>query len=397
MTNYSTLERRIARSLEAVPAVRRMVRDGYYAFSYARHRAADFTYALAPGVSMQSAAEWAGIAPHAGPSFFGYYDKSPFSADGRYLLQHEVEGKLARVVAYDRVQNRRVMLGWTATWNWQQGAQATWMSNDTVGYNTVEGGVLGTAIVTLEGARHFIPLPLQSLLPNGEMLSISYARLSQTTADYGYPVPLPLSDEEGVWKMNILTGQVELILSLATLMALKPLPSMAGAEHYVNHCLPSPNGERYLVLHRWVKSGRMLSRLILGGGEPRILLDEGGVSHCAWRDDSSFITWARADDVAGYHLINIQSGERTLLSLNNYGDGHPTFARDGRLLTDSYPDKSRQQRLFLGDRELGRFLSPWKYRGARRCDLHPRFSADEKMISIDSAHTGERTSYVIGF
>ena len=44
---------------------------------------------------------------------------------------------------------------------------------------------------------------------------------------------------------------------------------------------------------------------------------------------------------------------------------------------------------------IGKFLSPLKFNGYNRCDLHPRWSPDGKFISIDSTYAGSRKSYLI--
>jgi glycosyltransferase involved in cell wall biosynthesis len=424
VAGYSPAERMVARTLEKMPWLRVWVRDAYYAQSYLRKREKGFVAEVAPGYQLQSAAAWAGVTPHNGPTFFGYYDKSPFSADNRYLLQHEgtVAGAPLSVVAYDSAAHQRISLGQTPAWMWQQGAQATWLpalGSAVAGYNTVENSQLGFAIVDLTTqARRFVPFPIQYVLAGGaQMLSLNYCRLLKTIPDYGYDVQVSNFSanqpeaQDGVWRVDLKTGHGELILSLTQLRQLKPLSTMDGAQHYVNHCYPSPDGMSFLVIHRWVTpQGRMLSRLLvvpLDGKPPRILLDEGKVSHFCWKSDHEFVVWARSVEHGDcYHLVDARTGHYVPFGrgvADVYGDGHPTFSRNQphEFLTDTYPDKKRQQHVLLFDsaanqlREVGRFLSPWAYRNLFRCDLHPRFSPDESLISIDSAHTGTRQSYVI--
>ena len=44
---------------------------------------------------------------------------------------------------------------------------------------------------------------------------------------------------------------------------------------------------------------------------------------------------------------------------------------------------------------IGKFYSPLKFNDYNRCDLHPRWSPEGKYISIDSAHQGDRRTYLI--
>ena len=55
----------------------------------------------------------------------------------------------------------------------------------------------------------------------------------------------------------------------------------------------------------------------------------------------------------------------------------------------------RRERAGLRDAayELGRFFADPGYAGPARCDLHPSFSADGKIICFDSIHEGYRGIY----
>jgi hypothetical protein len=138
----------------------------------------------------------------------------------------------------------------------------------------------------------------------------------------------------------------------------------------------------------------------------KLLLDDRMVSHCSWKDDSNLIVWARSKEFGDAYLnLNVDTLKKTPVGvgvLDKFGDGHPTFSPCGRyLVTDTYPDKARMRHLLLYDTirngliEIGQFFSPWKYDGANRCDLHPRWSPDGKKISFDSTHEGIRRSYAV--
>jgi hypothetical protein len=71
-------------------------------------------------------------------------------------------------------------------------------------------------------------------------------------------------------------------------------------------------------------------------------------------------------------------------------------------MTDTYPDKSRNQNPYVFDvlrgtrHPLGHFASPTAYSGEWRCDTHPRSSRDGRSVVIDSPHGGDgRQLYLI--
>jgi Tol biopolymer transport system component len=171
----------------------------------------------------------------------------------------------------------------------------------------------------------------------------------------------------------------------------------------------SPAGTKFVFMHRWISSQGKFSRLYVANKDSsdlRLLLDDRMVSHYSWRDEEHLLTWARTKEAGDhYYLINVITGKWEIIGegvLDIYGDGHPSYSPDRRwILTDSYPDRARQQHLILYEVatgkliEIGRFLAPLQFSGSYRCDLHPRWSPDGKMISIDSSHEGKRMTYIL--
>ena len=71
--------------------------------------------------------------------FFGYYDKTPWDASGRYLLALAVDFIDRMPTADDRARigmidledgDRWIPLAETAAWCWQQGAMLQWLPSD---------------------------------------------------------------------------------------------------------------------------------------------------------------------------------------------------------------------------------------------------------------------------
>lgn len=421
MKSYGLLERTVAKTLEAFPSVRYFAKTVYHRLNYLYFAEQGFQMFLHPQVQLLTPAQWAGTESEQGELFFGYYDKSPWSLNMKQAVFHRFSSHDERVEIslYDREKHISRVVGISSTWNYQQGSMAQWLpSSDgqqVIFNDLVNGSLVARVISVEEGDEFLIPWPIQTLHPNGkEALALNYKRLEQVS-EYGYPgvagnfsANQPLA-QDGVWRIDLISGQGQLMFDLAMLIARETRPEMADSEHQVNHVIYSPQGTRFVFMHRWTGSRGRFSRLYVAnsdGSELRILMDERMVSHYYWRDENYLLAWARTKEVGDrYYLINVSTGEWQIVGdgvLDLYGDGHPSFSPNQQwLVTDTYPNKARQRYLLLYELatqkliEVGRFLAPWQFDGPKRCDLHPRWSPDGRMISIDSAHQGKRMTYIL--
>ena len=182
---------------------------------------------------------------------------------------------------------------------------------------------------------------------------------------------------------------------------------MKEALHKVNHIMISPDGKRFMFLHRYFINGQRFDRLMVAdhkGENLKLLCDDDMVSHCCWLDNHTIIGYLRDKQYGDkFYKVEVNSGEKEILGkgiIDKYGDGHPTVNK-GRLLFDTYPDKARMKHLFVFDlernelEEIGEFYESLSYYNETRCDLHPRFSPAGDKIFFDSVHEGKRQLYWI--
>lgn len=418
---YGRTERLIARMLDSAPQARARLKTAYQRVNYLLHGLNSDPVRLHPNVSVERVASMSRD-DQASEHFFGYFGVSPWSADGRYYILHRWtpgNAKSVEVCVSDLKTGQTRRAGSSCAWNFQQGAMAQWWSgsaNEAIIFNTVSDRRLVTRIIDLDFRQREIPWPIQALRPGSdEGVSINYRRLMAAGSEYGYDVevdnfsPAQEMENDGIWRVNLIAGTGELIISLRLLRELHPTPEMEESQHKVNHVLYSPGGSRFIFMHRWLGPRGKYSRLYCAdadGRALRMLLDFRMVSHCAWKDDRTIVAWARAPREGDrYYLIDVVSGECQILgrgTLDRFGDGHPSFSPDGSwLVTDSYPDRARMRRLLLyhlasgSCYEAAAFFAPWHYNGPVRCDLHPRWSRDGRLVSVDSAHEGRRNNYLI--
>ncbi len=361
--------------------------------------------------------------------FFGYYDKTPWDATGRYVLGVEA-GFMDRAptpedeAVVGLIDTARgdawAPLAATTAWHWQFGPMLQWLPaapDRTVAFNVRREGSFGAALLDVfTREERALPLPIAALSPDkGTALSVNFSRLADMRPGYGYgglrdpgyDGPHPADD--GVFRMDLATGESELIVSLDRAAALNRRPDMDGCKHWFNHLVINTDGSRFAFLHRWRPPDRdaRKTRLLtagLDGSDLRCIADDDMVSHYDWRDAERILAWARQRDAGDrFFLFNERTGGREVIGEGVLtGDGHCSYSPDRRwILLDAYPDERHERALMLFDPaegrrvDLGRFHSPPALAGPIRCDLHPRWSRDGHHVCMDSVHEGTRQIYVI--
>ncbi len=407
--------------------------------------------------------------------FFGYYEKSPWDATGRYLLALETDfndrppraDDVAGIGLIDTANGDAwKRLDETTAWNWQQGTMLQWVpgaADREIIYNVRAGRSTGSrparpepvegragdcfgAVIrdVFTGECRALPRPVYAMNPaGGSALSDNFARLAHSRPGYGYApgestsealsldfarlrkarpvvgyvgtsenlIENPAPEDDGVYSMDLKTGECRLVITLAQAAALRPKPSMEDAFHWINHIQYNTSGTRFAFLHRWKgpETGRSwFTRLVtanLDGTGLRILADEGMVSHYDWLGTDRVLAWARREPVGTRYFLfsDDDSGEAEAVGEGILTcDGHCSYSLDRRwILTDAYPDVEHMRTLVLYRPEdaervdVGRFYAPPELAGEIRCDLHPRWSRNGKKVCFDSAHEGTRQMYVM--
>ena len=395
--------------------------------------------------------------------FFGFHDLCPWDAANEQLAILRVDPGLRRVPNGDDVAElclwepaagRVTPIAETRAWNWQQGARQQWLPGGgrRLAYNAlVSGELVGVVLEVDSGNAMTLPFTVAAVSPDGRTsLSPHFARLARHWPAYGYSgaaapgIDDPSPDSDGLWRMDLATAKVDLVVSIAEAAALgggKPPP---GTFHFLTHPSFSPSGSRMCFLHRYFTADRALySRLIVGrpDGTGLAVVAEEKVSHFDWRDDDTILVWTRSVP-SGLALARrsgllaaapimpivrlarkLRPGLKQMLLAESYvlidvtapahktpvgkgvleQDGHPMYTADRRwILTDTYPDSERMQTLILyetgtGRRiDIGRFRSdPSVYDSDIKCDLHPRWDRSERLICVDSTDRGVRQCLII--
>jgi hypothetical protein len=361
----------------------------------------------------------------------GYYDICPFDTAEKKILAIQVKANKNPInkifetasIGYYRLdeQNRAFnKVGQTDTWNWQQGCRLRWFpnyENQYVFYNDLIGDHYGSKIQDIDNKEliTLLDYPIYDLDSNGYFgLSLNFSRLQRLRPGYGYNNFIDETSNDispkndGIWLVDIKKNNAFLLYSLNEIASIQPHKSMQNAEHYFNHLSFNPSGTSFLFFHLWVDEiGKRYSRLFTSetqGDNLFLLNNDKPVSHYTWMSDEHLLVTTIFDKSrTRYNLYHRKNGYEYAIGINRLiTDGHPTFIdHQTRLVTDTYPDKWRIQKLMIYDIEasnnriIDMEYSPTNFTGEIRCDLHPRTSVSDNLLCIDVVKKNRRAIKII--
>lgn len=386
---------------------------------------------------------WLNLTPEDGHYTFGYYDRTALNPDNQTHLalripQQErlpLPGESADVGFVDVATRRFQKVAETLAWCHQQGAMTLWLQHlpNTFIYNDfVRDGMRWRAVARIhsldEGEIGHYDVPLYALSRDGRWgVTLNFNRIprrgySYAIAELPLHAPAPDLDKDGLSLVDMVTGDVKLIASYRQLIAAHPFPyDLEGVYMWLNHAIFNCDASRLMVLFRY-SPGIMESRpwrtylytMRLDGSDLRCSLSDiywrhGAISHQIWgRSPEEILVDADwGGHGYGHEYIVFDETQHPIraqrISKGMGPAGHLNFSPDGRwMAADTYPDKDGLQHLALvnvksGDVvEVGQFVhrTPGAT-GDMRCDLHPRWSADGALLTVDTIHEGPRKIYML--
>ena len=365
---------------------------------------------------------------------FFFYNCSPldcsqFDPTGRYILGMRVYFEGRAVLPADHADigiidlkdnNNWKEIGNTTAWNWQQGCRLQWLpgSSDEIVWNdrSTDGKSFISRIYnTSTKQTRTLPRPIYAISPDGKTaLTHDFERMKHGGTNY-----IGIADkyanqwapkETGVWKMDMKTGKLKMIISLyqmAQFVYLKGLPKdTAGNCLYIFREGWNPSGNRFIL---FVKDQRGIA-LTTGfsmtpeGRDIRYFYNEP--SHHYWLDDETILDWGSQippggnNLVQGYFTFKDDGSGKAKEMLWKTVNGSTSYHPNGDwVLTDTYVLNGYQY-LYLFHVPTKSLILLGKFKcilngveqkqswGILRVDLHPRFSPNGKMVSFDSTHEG---------
>ena len=413
---YKGIERQIASFLHSYPNLKRYIKKAYQQLNFLFYK---------KGSSYVCAYPIQKISYKNEESFFGYYDKSPMNDNGNHIIFHSSSfpsitnpnsGNILNINLFDIKSNSFHHIGETSAWNWQQGSRLQWLDNNRFVFNDFEQNKkkYTSKIYNVKDQvfENDLDFPINDIFGDFS-ISLNYDRLALLTPDYGYfavPVKdynkLPPLNKDGIYKTLISKNETKILYNFEDIIKIHYQATMEQAQHLVNHTMISPNGSRFIFIHRWFDKGVKYHGLLLAnsdGNSIKCLIDNVMISHFTWYGNEKIIGYIEVEGKAGYYQIDVNTNKISpvnIKGIESVGDGHPSVYRQ-QMVFDSYPDKSRMKDLYLFNltskklEKAGEFLEPIKYYEDTRCDLHPCWNYKGDKLFINSAHEGQRFLYQI--
>ena len=364
--------------------------------------------------------------------FFGYYDKSPWDINDRYMLCMRANNtwksvapkEEAEIIIIDTTKNEKDVdrikkVAKTVAWNVQQSCMLQWLGPDyssKIIYNDFRNNKFCSVILNISTMEEkVIDCPIYSVSSDGKFaLSLDFSRLHTLRPGYGYSnmedktKGQKIPEGSCIWKVDLENGKIETLINYSDLVKFEPRQEMKDATHKVNHIMISPENDKFMFLHRWFKGTRKYSRLLtcnIDGSELYNLSDDDMVSHCCWKNDEEILAFENKKNGGNsYYLMKDKTQEYKKCWSEMNEDGHPSYSSNGKyVVTDSYPNRKRIQSVKLMNTSetdgkvniIARVFSPFKYDNDTRCDLHPRWNRKSNEICFDGTFEGKRRLYII--
>ncbi len=390
------------------------------------------------------------ITPFKKNHFFGYYDKSPLNYSKNFILSHNVEHEgssikknhFAKICLTNLNNYETKIISSTYAWNYQQGSQLQWISEDKFIFNSFEkhyeAHIFDTKTFKL---NKILVNPIYSISGDKKIYSsVDYSRLNKYREGYGYKQKEYVENENLLKICSIENSDVLIELNKSDFQDYKEINFKSC---WIDHILFAPNSYDFVFLLRsLINSENLYSYLFYYDFKNKKIiniLDSGTAGHGAWLDEENFIVWGRykkftkkmnrinnffvkklikivkkfgvppmvRKKLYGDSYINFNKLEKKSSKLNlnipiNIAGGHFSFIKEENLMiSDTYHNKQNESIIFSYNLKSKILKKITKFRcipnirnKSYRCDLHPRIVSRNEII-IDSTHEGFRGMYLV--
>lgn len=305
----------------------------------------------------------------------------------------------------------------TDCWSWQMGARLKWSKkykesfyfnsycNQKKIFQTIRYSIAEKKFYKLENNFYDIS-------NNEEVkLSLNFERLNFYRPGYGFQIKKNQNFDnndidDGIFIQNLNDNKKKCIISLNEISEIENKRT-GNIPHYFNHISFNPKGDKFLFFDCWSENLKRKTKIFISNlnGEYESIKNLELASHYAWINEEEILIFCKPINKSlGFYIYNIYL--RTFQFMKNLQkqDGHPYIYDDNKMIIDTYPNNFFYRKLFSYDikmnteKLIGKFYTHNSSRnGEKKCDLHPRVSQSNKIISVDVAREKFRETFLIKF
>ena len=375
------------------------------------------------------------VTPGDGYYIHTFYDVSPWSPSGRYLValklpfQDREPGPEdpAEIVLFDLEEHEVHTVYRTTGWGMQTAAHQMWGPTDRYLFfnDKRDGRPVGIRLDLKEGCADAFDYTFYQVAPDGTYaVSPSLTGINRTQAGYGVSVAPEFDrdnrpgapDDDGFWRVDLSSGGRTLFVSFKQVDdVLREAGESVEGTYYGFHVKFNEQQTRVMLVVRCMGPERSWKPVLLtcdaDGGDLRLAVSsrrwmQGG-HHPNWHPNGERIVMNLAD-AAGtlrFHEFAYDGTWERIVAPKVIASGHPTYSKNGRyLVTDAYPRepvcKDGLVPIRLVDLEhnteevLCRIWTLGIDRGALRLDPHPAWNRSGDQVLFNGAPEGARQLFI---
>ncbi len=375
------------------------------------------------------------VTPKDGIFIHTFFDRSPLSPCGRYILclrmpfqeRRPKPGEKAEICLINLEKETLEVLYETTGWDVQTAAHQQWGPSGKYVYfnDVIDDQVVIVKYNVNEHTYERFEGSLYQISPDERFAaSVDLREIGKTQGGYGVIVdpekvsdrPQGASEAHGLWVTDLKTGERKLLVNMAECFELLPNKDQyKDGTFFGFHVKYNRQGTRMmLVVRNRPPEGGYEPSLVTfkpDGSDLRLALKNEiwsrGGHHPDWHPDGEHITHnIKIDGTMRFCQYKYDGSDFHALSDTILGGGHPSFHKDGRyMVSDAYvgepvvPESKEVPIRWIDMEEeketaLCHIWTFGEHRGVLRCDPHPVWSFDFSKICFNGAPNDRKSVFL---
>lgn len=198
--------------------------------------------------------------------WFGYYNYDTLTSDHSKILCNRIKEDgiapradlLIEVGYYDILSGNWHHVGYSDSWNWQQGCMAQWINDEEIIYNSSNDNHHIAIIHNIETKENRkIDWAIYGITPDGKKsISLDMERAHWCRA-YHYESVVdekkngPVYENDGIFEIDLKNNTRRRIISIQDIISLDRRKYFDYAKHWLEHIMINQAGTKFCVLHRF--------------------------------------------------------------------------------------------------------------------------------------------------